>query len=364
MLFGKRPEDAAASPMLDLLGVGFGQSIDMLAAALGFRLDPEKRGDARDGGRDRPDHDAGRRARHGHGRGATLHLARGTVGGTPVVTVRVNWLMGERDLDPPWTIGGERFEVEVDGDPSIHTTFRGLQPDFATADLDRNPGIVATAMHCVNAIPYVCKAAPGIRTVPRPAADEPAARDRSLGRLELRCAGVMTAEDPGPPPAADARSIALSLRSARFLHVEAAGGIVLLLCTVVALGLANSRFGPAYHHLWETELVIAARRPRASPLARALDQRRAHGALLLRGRARGEARARARRAARAAASRAADRRGARRYGRAGRASISPRTAADRRRAAGASRWRPTSRSSSAAWRSSDRACRTGFASCC
>ena len=89
---------------------------------------------------------------------------QGTVGGEPVITVRVNWLMGERHLDPPWTIGGERFEVEVHGDPSIHVTFRGLQPPFETADLDRNPGIVATAMHCVNSIPYVCEAAPGIRT--------------------------------------------------------------------------------------------------------------------------------------------------------------------------------------------------------
>ena len=26
----------------------------------------------------------------------------------------------------------------------------------------RNPGIVATAMHCVNAVPYVCEAAPGL----------------------------------------------------------------------------------------------------------------------------------------------------------------------------------------------------------
>jgi NhaA family Na+:H+ antiporter len=42
----------------------------------------------------------------------------------------------------------------------------------------------------------------------------------------------------------------------RFLHVEAAGGIVLLLCTAVALGLANSPFGGAYLHFWETEVGI------------------------------------------------------------------------------------------------------------
>jgi len=163
MLFGKPPEVARTSPMLDLLGIGFGQSIDMLAQALGFRLAPEKR------------------ARHemaiatapiatpvGTLEPGTVAAQRftwqGLVAGVPVVTVRVNWLMGERDLDPPWTIGGERFEIAIEGDPSIDVTFRGLQPPFEHADLDRNPGIIATAMHCVNAIPYVCAAPPGIRT--------------------------------------------------------------------------------------------------------------------------------------------------------------------------------------------------------
>ena len=34
----------------------------------------------------------------------------------------------------------------------------------------------------------------------------------------------------------------------RFLHVEAAGGIVLLACTAIALGLANSPLSAAYLH--------------------------------------------------------------------------------------------------------------------
>ena len=40
----------------------------------------------------------------------------------------------------------------------------------------------------------------------------------------------------------------------RFMHVEAAGGIVLLACTAIALGLANSPLSDAYLHVWETEL--------------------------------------------------------------------------------------------------------------
>src|SRR5262249_3878286 len=42
----------------------------------------------------------------------------------------------------------------------------------------------------------------------------------------------------------------------RFLHVEAAGGIVLLACTIVALAIANSPLGDAYHHFWLTPVGI------------------------------------------------------------------------------------------------------------
>ena len=47
MLFGKTPEEAARSPMPKMLGAGFEQSIDMVAAALGFDLDREKRSEHR-----------------------------------------------------------------------------------------------------------------------------------------------------------------------------------------------------------------------------------------------------------------------------------------------------------------------------
>jgi hypothetical protein len=163
MLFGKTPEEAKRSPMLDLLGFGFGQSIDMLATALGMRLDAQKAATHEMAVATAPiETPVGVIT---PGTVAAQRFAwQGLVDGRPVITVRVNWLMGERHLDPPWTIGSERFEVEVDGDPPIHVTFRGLQPPFEHADLDRNPGIVATAMHCVNSIPYVCEAPPGIRT--------------------------------------------------------------------------------------------------------------------------------------------------------------------------------------------------------
>jgi hypothetical protein len=89
-----------------------------------------------------------------------------TVRGEPVITVRVNWFMGQENLEPAWSFGpeGERFEVAVTGDPSAHVTFHGWHPDSIAAGLVRNPGIVATANHGVSSIPYVCRAEPGIKT--------------------------------------------------------------------------------------------------------------------------------------------------------------------------------------------------------
>ncbi len=91
---------------------------------------------------------------------------QGLVAGEPFVTARVSWLMGQENLDPGWDFGaeGERFEVEVTGDPTLRVSFHGLHPESIAAGLERSPGIVATGTHCVSAIPYVCRAEPGIRT--------------------------------------------------------------------------------------------------------------------------------------------------------------------------------------------------------
>ncbi len=165
MLFGKTPEEAARSPMLKLLSGGFLQSIDMLVAALGFAADSERRAFHEMAVATAPiDSPIGAIA---PGRVAAQRFTwQATVRGEPVVTARVNWLMGESSLEPAWSFGpeGERFEVEVSGDPSVKTTFHGLHPESIASGLRRNPGIVATAMQCVSAIPAVCRAEPGIRT--------------------------------------------------------------------------------------------------------------------------------------------------------------------------------------------------------
>jgi 2,4-diaminopentanoate dehydrogenase len=165
MLFGKSPEEARASIMLDALGAGFCQSLYMVADELGFRIDSDISRTHEMAVATQPiDSPIGPIE---PGRVAAQRFRwELTVDGQPVVTAAVNWLMGEEHLDPPWVFGpeGERFEVEVTGDPSCRTVFKKLHPESVAAGLIRNPGIVATAEHCVNAVPYVCRARPGLLT--------------------------------------------------------------------------------------------------------------------------------------------------------------------------------------------------------
>jgi hypothetical protein len=165
MLFGKTPEEAEASMMPAILGDGFGQSIRMVGHALGFGLDPGLTVSHEVAVATAPiispigPIQPGRIA-------AQKFRWVATVRGEPVVTVATNWFMGQEDLEPAWGFGaeGERFEVEVTGDPTARVTFRGWHPDSIAAGLARNPGVVATATHCVSAVPAVVAAPPGIRT--------------------------------------------------------------------------------------------------------------------------------------------------------------------------------------------------------
>jgi hypothetical protein len=165
MCFGAAPEEARSGPMLELLSAGFVHSVRMCLDVLGFSPDAEIRPTLDLAvatapidspiGTIEPGQVAGQR-----------FVWEAVVRDRVVVKVAVNWLMGEEHLDPAWDFGveGERFEVEVQGDPNTFVTIKGWQPDTVAEGLVRNPGIVVTAMHCVNSIPAVVAAPPGVRT--------------------------------------------------------------------------------------------------------------------------------------------------------------------------------------------------------
>ncbi|HEX5145032.1 MAG TPA: dihydrodipicolinate reductase [Mycobacterium sp.] len=165
MGFGGTPDNALSGPMQKLLDSGFVQAVKMIVDTVGFDADPQIRASqevavATAGiesplGIVEPGQVAARK----------FHW-EATVGDEVVVRVTVNWFMGHENFDPPWTFGpaGERYEMEVHGNPDFNVVVKGFQPESVAEGLKCNPGIVATAAHCVNSVPAVCAAPPGIAT--------------------------------------------------------------------------------------------------------------------------------------------------------------------------------------------------------
>ena len=147
-----------------------------------------------------------------------------------------------------------------------------------------------------------------------------------------------------------------------FAAREASGGLLLMAAAVIALVWANSPARRLRRPSGRRRSRSASATYTLSEVAARLDQRRADGDLLPRRRPGDQARGPGRRAGLASAARRCRSRppsgGA----------VAPgdhlpahrRRRSRSRRAAGASRWRPTSRSRSACWRCSGRACRSGL----
>jgi len=164
MGFGGTPENALGGPMQKLLNGGFFQSVRLIVDRLGFAAGPRINTSQQVAvatapiespiGVIAPGEVAGRR-----------FCWDAVVGNTIVVRVAVNWMMGEENLSPAWSFGpaGERYEIEVRGNPNTFVTVKGWQPETVEEGLISNPGIVATAAHCVNAIAATCAAEPGVK---------------------------------------------------------------------------------------------------------------------------------------------------------------------------------------------------------
>jgi len=163
MGFGDAPEKALTGPMQKMLDSGFIQAARMCVDKLGFNADPKIVASQEIAvatapidsplGVILPGQVAGRKFRW-----------EALVGDQVVVRITVNWLMGEEDLDPAWSFGlqGQRYEMEVRGNPSFSVSVKGFQSEMGEEGPEA--GVVATAAHCVNSVPAVCAAEPGIAT--------------------------------------------------------------------------------------------------------------------------------------------------------------------------------------------------------
>ena len=87
-------------------------------------------------------------------------VVHGLRGGRPLLTFRANWYC-TRDLEPAWDLRDTGWRVTVDGDAPLDVEIRFPIPLDRMAET--TPGY--TANRAVNAVPVVCGAPSGIRTI-------------------------------------------------------------------------------------------------------------------------------------------------------------------------------------------------------
>jgi hypothetical protein len=163
MGFGETPDTALTGPMQKMLDGLFIQAVRMCVDKLGFKADPKVRASQEVAVATAPIDSPMGDIQPGQVAGRKFHW-EALVDGEPVVRVTVNWLMGEENLDPAWTFGpaGQRYEMEVRGNPDFTVVVKGFQSEVGGVGPEY--GVVGTAAHCVNSIPAVCAAEPGIAT--------------------------------------------------------------------------------------------------------------------------------------------------------------------------------------------------------
>jgi len=158
-LMGFGADPAAFDPrLLGQHGVAaFGASLRLLADALGLPLD-DVEGSAQVAACRQPTTiaagtiDAGRVA-------AQRFEVTGVRGGQALLRFRAMWYC-TTDLEPAWDLRETGWHVLVEGDTPLDVDIRfPVSPDLYAAV---SPGY--TAHRAVNAVPFVCAAAPGIRT--------------------------------------------------------------------------------------------------------------------------------------------------------------------------------------------------------
>ncbi len=157
MGFGKEP--SAFDPGRWAHGAAsFGPSLRVLAEALGMPLDAvESTGEVATARQNieiaAGTIDAGTVA-------AQRMIVSGLRDGEPLLQMRTNWYCGT-DIEPSWDLRESGWRVLVEGDTPLAVDIRfPVAPEHYAAT---TPGL--TAHRPVNAVPYVCAASPGIRTI-------------------------------------------------------------------------------------------------------------------------------------------------------------------------------------------------------
>ncbi len=171
--FGKPPREPVThlDPATQRYGLGYFETLDMIATMLGAELD-SKEAFVEPAVLTR-DLDLGWVHYAAGTAGGQRRTYRGYRGGRPVVELAICWTMSDDALEPQWT-DPTGFSVVIEGEPRVDATIRFGKPgeDVMTVLMD------STAVAAVNAIPFLCEARPGVITpIDLPITGSPGALD-------------------------------------------------------------------------------------------------------------------------------------------------------------------------------------------
>lgn len=157
MGFNQSREEASSEGRAWYLRSSFGPSLEIVAEALGLSFDSiEAAGEVACARKET-------RIAAGVIEAGKVAAQRTTVtglrNGKPLMTFTANWFV-TRDIDADWNLRANGWSVSVEGDTPLEVEIGFPVPPERWAEV--SPGL--TAHRAVNAVPYVCDAAPGIRT--------------------------------------------------------------------------------------------------------------------------------------------------------------------------------------------------------
>lgn len=158
MGFG-RPMGPYPQAMADHLAYDFGNSMAVVAEAMGLTFD-EVQAFGEFSAVTEDIHIAAGTVPKGTV-GATRTTITGMHKGQPVLRMRTNWYVSDKIEATDWKLGGSGWRVKVEGDTPLDVEI--TYPEMSVAEYAAfTPGL--TAHRCVNSVPMVCAAEPGIRT--------------------------------------------------------------------------------------------------------------------------------------------------------------------------------------------------------